>query len=735
MIFFAVTSANQNDLVEIEARNAGSENVKVTGGGVFFTGDIKVGYRFCLWSRSATRVMVLFNQKEISSIDEFYQYTSTLPWENYLTPQSTFSISETVSDCSWLRNTHYASVRLKDAIVDRIREKCDGERPTVDLDNPDICFHLHINRDLVSFYLDFSGKALSHRGYRRAQTKAVLSEFLASSLLSRSQFLKNEETKVLLDPFCGSGTICIEAALWASKTAPGLIDVDRFAFFKLPFFDQEAWQEVWQDADDQQTTPQKKIIGWDIDPRAIEIAKKNARAAGVDQYIEFKVKDFLTTTVDDIPKEKGCIVTDPPYGFRLNESDQDTKKLYSSMGKVITTVFEGWNASILCGDKSLLSYVDMKPDRVNTLYNGGIECQLAHYYVYTAQEKQALIDKAIAKREQRLSEPLTPGAQMAANRLKKNLEALKPLMQEQKVSCYRIYDADMPEYSAAIDMYEGKYISLQEYQAPATIDPEAAQRRLNELIMATERVTGIDLENIYVKQRSIQHGKNQYTRWGKTDKFYIIHEGGHKFMVNFADFLDTGIFLDHRPARNLIQSMAEGKRFLNLFCYTATCTVYAAAGGALSTVSVDASGTYLDWAQKNMKLNGFDSLNHFYYMDDCMRYLSSNRDQFDLIFCDPPTFSNSKSRDTFNVQYDHSNLIKACMAHLSKDGVLIFSTNFTKFKFDEYLKTLYKVEDISLQTIGADFERNQKIHYCYKITHQEVKPIVKKKLKAVLKEK
>lgn len=724
MIYFAATAANQTDLVETEARQAGSDDVKVTAGGVFFKGTLEVGYRFCLWTRCATRLLVMFHQADISSIDEFYDHSVSLPWENFLNPEMTFAVSETVTDCDWLQNTHFVSIRLKDAIVDRIREKFDEERPSVDLDSPDISFALHIHGDEVTYYLDFSGRALAKRGYRLYQTKACLSEFLASSVISRSQWFKDSESEVLLDPFCGSGTLCIEAALVATHTAPGLIDPYRYAFYKLPFHDEKVWDKVFQEADDSQIVPTKKIIGWDIDPEAIEIAKANAKAAGMSQYVEFQCRDFLTTKKEDVPEGKGCIVTDPPYGLRLEEPDGELKKLYMGIGSTLTEVFEGWNASILCADSSLLGYVDMKPNRTNTLYNGGMECQLAHYYIYTQDERNALVERAKARREERLSQPLSEGAQMAANRLKKNFEALKPQMDKEGVTCFRLYDADMPEYSAAIDIYEGKWISLQEYAAPSTIDPEDAERRLGELILATERVTGIDVDNIYVKQRTIQKGNSQYTRTNKADsKFFIIHEGGHKFMVNFTDYLDTGIFLDHRPVRSMIETLSKGKRFLNLFCYTATASVYAAAGGALSTVSVDASGTYLDWAQKNMEMNGFGGLNHFYFLQGCMEYLEDTRDKFDLIFCDPPTFSNSKSRAPFNVQFDHSRLIKSCMAHLADDGLLIFSTNFTRFKFDEYLEEIFDVEEITPETIGTDFSRNQKIHYCYKIRKHKMVPI------------
>ncbi|NCC65021.1 MAG: bifunctional 23S rRNA (guanine(2069)-N(7))-methyltransferase RlmK/23S rRNA (guanine(2445)-N(2))-methyltransferase RlmL, partial [Spirochaetia bacterium] len=455
----------------------------------------------------------------------------------------------------------------------------------------------------------------------------------------------------------------------------------------------------------------------------VAIAKKHAALAQVDHLIDFQVKDFLSVQAQDVPAAVGYIVTDPPYGLR-REQDSDLKDLYRKIGNQMSTLFGGWNVAILCGQQQLLSYVDMKPDRTNTVNNGGVTCQIAHYYVFTEEERQQMIQKAIERKQERLALPLSEGAQMAYNRLVKNLSALRPLMEEQKVSCYRIYDADMPEYSAAIDVYENKYISLQEYAPPATIETESALRRLGELIDATERATGIEREHIYVKQRTIQKGAKQYEKMASSDKFFIVNENGAKYLVNFTDYLDTGIFLDHRPIRFQIANMAKDKRFLNLFCYTGTATVQAARGGALSTVSVDASSTYLDWAVKNMELNGFKGMNHFFYKSDCIEYLYDTYDRYDLIFCDPPTFSNGTGRDTFDVQRDQFKLIRACMMHLDPKGLLIFSCNYRKFQIDEQLLQDFDIQDITASTIAEDFERDQKIHYTFFIRHRAMAKVV-----------
>ncbi len=733
MFFFAICAANQLDLVSQEAKNAGSQEIKMTSSGVEFTGSEEVGYRFCFNSRIASRLLSgLYIDDDIISTDELYEATLDLPWEDVIDPSWSLGVNCTSVNSKWLRSSRFASELVEKGIRERIVNKKHSPLPEKE-GMPDVIILVHVEGDTVKWYLDFSGPGLWKRGYRGEQTEAVLKEHLAAALISRSEWkktLSDENPGVFYDPFCGSGTIAVEAALMATETAPGLLRKEPYAFERFPSFNKEAFEKVVKEAQEKRkkAIDEKDIVIYasDISKLAIEISKAAALKAGVYEFIEFSVLDFLT--LDKAPAERGYIVTDPPYGERMKSG---TELLYERIGEELQSTFKGWKATILTGNSELLSNIDMKPERTNTLYNGALQCQAAHYSVFTDEEKEAFIERAKKKREERRTAPLSEGATVIYNKLMKNQSHIRPIMEKEGVTSYRLYDADIPEYNAAIDIYEGKWLVIYEYEAPKTIEKETASKRLDELILASERATGIDVENIYVKQRKEMKGKSQYNKLASSKRQYIAKENGVRFYVNFQDYLDTGIFLDHRPVRALIQNMAEGKRFLNLFSYTGTATLNAIKGGAVSTVSVDASNTYLSWLEGNLSLNGYSTtMGNFLYRDDCISWLWSTYDRYDLIFCDPPTFSNSTGRDSFDVQRDQKKLIDAAMMHLAKGGTLIFSTNFRRFKLDESIIEKYSVTDITEKTIGEDFKwTGKKIHQCFLIRHRVKVRLEKPKIK------
>ncbi|HEY1491491.1 MAG TPA: bifunctional 23S rRNA (guanine(2069)-N(7))-methyltransferase RlmK/23S rRNA (guanine(2445)-N(2))-methyltransferase RlmL, partial [Steroidobacteraceae bacterium] len=357
--------------------------------------------------------------------------------------------------------------------------------------------------------------------------------------------------------------------------------------------------------------------------------------------------------------------------------------------------------------------------RTHAVWNGGIECRLLRIKVEAGSAREAgTLGRGIAHLKD------TAGAQMFANRLAKNIKHLRSWTQREQVSCYRLYDADMPEYAFAIDLYrtldpDVPWLCVQEYAAPAEIELEAVRRRRGEVLVSLPQVTGVPAERIQVRtRRRIKRGE-QYEKLDQQAEFYQVMEGGLKFRVNFEDYLDSGIFLDHRLTRARLRQAAPGTRFLNLFAYTGTASVYAAAGGALSTTTLDMSRTYLDWAQRNLSINGFHGAAHSFVQADCLEWLRQARERserYDLIFLDPPTFSNSKRMDgVLDIERDHAQLIADCALLLAPGGLIVFSTNAQKFKLSDQVLQRFVVRDISVATLPKDFERNPRIHKCYEV--------------------
>ena len=306
-----------------------------------------------------------------------------------------------------------------------------------------------------------------------------------------------------------------------------------------------------------------------------------------------------------------------------------------------------------------------------------------------------------------------------ANRLQKNIKKISKWAKQQGLDAYRLYDADLPEYNLAVDRY-ADYIVVQEYAAPKNIDENKARQRLLDAVTATLHVTGVETNKLILKVRQKQKGTNQYEKLANKGEYFYVNEYGAQLWVNLTDYLDTGLFLDHRLTRKMIGELAKGKDFLNLFGYTGSATVHAALGGAKATTTVDMSNTYLNWAEQNLILNDIEGKQHKLIQADCLQWLEKCDRQFDLIFVDPPTFSNSKRmEESWDVQRDHVKLMSNLKRVLSNNGAIVFSNNKRGFKMNLVaLEELgLSAVEISHKTLPLDFERNKQIHNCWKIQH------------------
>jgi 23S rRNA (guanine2445-N2)-methyltransferase / 23S rRNA (guanine2069-N7)-methyltransferase len=710
--WLATCPKGMEQLLSDELLALGATEVKQTVAAVHFQGELKIAYKACLWSRIANRVLMPLASFRLDTVEDLYENAVEIPWEDHLLAQNSIAI-DFIGTSKLIDNSMYGAQLLKDAIVDRIR-RIEGGRPSVDAKSPDIRIQARLHKGQVAVSLDISGESLHRRGYRTGQGSAPLKENLACAILLRSGWPAiAKQGGALIDPMCGSGTILIEAALMAADIAPAL-NRETFGFTHWLKHDEPLWETVLADAEQRKTQGLENfdldIRGYDGNSRMLDVTVANIENAGLDEHIRIAHKPL-----DQFGKataETGLLVTNPPYGARMGEVEQ-LIPLYEKLGVVLQKNFTEWRAAIYTGNLDLARELDLSPSKQYSLFNGSIACKVLVFD--NMQSKSEQIAERLSKPPP--VQPLSEEAKMLFNRLQKNQRRLKGWLKKSAISCYRLYDADIPEYSAAIDIYE-KFIYVQEYAAPSTIEERVAKQRFETIKRAVKEFSGNEYKKVYYKERRRQKGDSQYQRLNEeTSESIVVNEGRARFEVNLSDYLDTGLFLDHRPVRALLAEMTAGKTLLNLFCYTASATVQAALAGAKSSLSVDMSNTYLDWAQRNFELNSLSSSKHQLLRADCLKWLEEDSQTFDVIFLDPPTFSNSKKMESvLDVQRDHPELIRQAMAKLNPEGTLVFSNNFRKFKLDELTSRQFNCENITQQTLDTDFERNPRIHNVWLIT-------------------
>ena len=703
-----------------EAKVLGLEEAREQTAAVRGHAEIEVAYRLCLWSRLANRVLLVLSRFAMNNADELYEGVKAVDWRDHLEPAGSLAV-EFSGNGSGIDNTHFGALKVKDAIVDRLRTS-GGERPSIDKLNPDLRVHLRLDRGEAVLSLDLSGHSLHQRGYRLQQGAAPLKENLAAAVLIRAGWPRiAAEGGALADPMCGVGTFLIEAALMAADIAPNL-KRERWGFSNWLGHVPAIWKKLHAEAEQRAAAglarPPLWIRGYEADPRLIQPGRNNVERAGLSDWVKIYQGELGSFEPRPDQNQKGLVISNPPYGERLGD-EASLLYLYQNLGERLRQACLGWEAAVFTGAPELGKRMGLRSHKQYSFWNGALACKLLLIKVRTEQfvtgERRAREDDQQPVNEAPQQARLSEGGQMFANRLQKNLKQLGKWARREGVECYRLYDADMPEYALAVDLYRD-WVHVQEYAAPRSVDPDKAQARLLDALAAIPQALGVAQSRVAIKRRERQTGTKQYQRQAAQGQFMEVSEGGVKLLVNLTDYLDTGLFLDHRPLRLRIQREAAGKRFLNLFCYTATATVHAAKGGARSTTSVDLSKTYLDWARRNLSLNGFSD-KHRLEQGDVMAWLGEDRGEYDLIFIDPPTFSNSKRMEgVFDVQRDHVELLDLAMARLARGGVLYFSNNFRKFQLDESLVARYQVEEISAQTLDPDFARNPKIHRAWRFS-------------------
>ncbi|MCQ3887448.1 bifunctional 23S rRNA (guanine(2069)-N(7))-methyltransferase RlmK/23S rRNA (guanine(2445)-N(2))-methyltransferase RlmL [Klebsiella quasipneumoniae] len=695
---FASTARGLEELLKTELEGLGATDCQVVQGGVHFQGDTRLLYQSLMWSRLASRIMLPLGECRVYSDLDLYLGVQAIPWTEMFNPGATFAVHFSGLN-EEIRNSQYGALKVKDAIVDSFTRK-NLPRPNVDRESPDLRINVWLNKETAHISLDLSGEGLHLRGYRDGTGMAPIKENLAAAIVMRSGWVPGTP---LLDPMCGSGTLLIEAAMLATDRAPGL-HRGHWGFGGWAQHDDVIWKEVKAEA---QTRARQglaaygsRFYGSDVDARVIDRARRNARRAGIGELIDFEVKDVAQLN-NPLPKGPyGTVISNPPYGERL-ESEPALIALHSLLGRIMKSQFGGWNLSVFSASPELLSCLQLRADKQFKAKNGPLDCVQKNYHLAESEGgKPAML------------------AEDFANRLRKNLKKFEKWARQEGIECYRLYDADLPEYNVAIDRY-ADWVVVQEYAPPKTVDAHKARQRLFDIIAATIAVLGIAPNKLVLKTRERQKGKNQYQKMAEKGDFIEVQEYNPRLWVNLTDYLDTGLFLDHRIARRMLGQMSKGKDFLNLFSYTGSASVHAGLGGARSTTTVDMSRTYLEWAERNLRLNGLTGRAHRLMQADVLGWLRESTEQFDLIFIDPPTFSNSKRmEDAFDVQRDHIRLMTDLKRLLRKGGTIMFSNNKRGFRMDhDGLAALgLKAQEISQKTLSQDFARNRQIHNCWLIT-------------------
>jgi len=761
-LFITCPKGLEEPLLE-ELKLLGASSLKLTQAGVRVDADLEFAYRACLWSRLANRVLLLLDLVPAADAQALYDGVYAIDWLAHLRPEGTLTVDfNGRSDA--INNTHFGALKVKDAIVDAVRNQT-GSRPSVDKQRPDLRINVHLKRDLAQIAIDLSGESLHRRGYRLLAGAAPMKENLAAAILARAGVKTGatELPQMIIDPMCGSGTLLTEAAMILADIAPGL-KRRQFGFDRWVQHQSDLWNQLREEALGRREAglkqPLPQLFGYDADAEVLQRAQANAAELQIEHLITLERCDLASLHVPQI--ESGLIITNPPYGERLGEQSS-LRFLYAELGNLLKQQCAGWQAAVFTSNPELGKVMGLRAERIYKLFNGALASQLLLFTVFSQAERAQLnqassdnlsdnsggiggskngnpsqdpsigqadiatdktgTDKTGADRtgsvpSEGVAAPtrLSEQAQMLENRLRKNLKALSRWVKREQIEAYRVYDADLPEYAVAIDRYADQLV-IQEYAPPASVDPVKAFRRLQDAINVVGRVFEVGADHIVLKQRKRQAGTDQYQRQAQQGRIDEVREYGCLFEVNLRDFLDTGLFLDHRPARKRIQELAPGKDVLNLFCYTATASVHAGVGGASSVTSVDMSATYLEWAERNFALNKLSGPQYQFIQADCMQWLDRpRRERFDLIFMDPPTFSNSKRmQNVLDVQRDHQFLVRSAMKLLKPDGVLIFSNNYRRFKMDYEGLAEFDIKDISAQTIDMDFKRNPKIHVCFEI--------------------
>ncbi len=773
-------------------------------GRVVFEGDWEAVCRSNIWLRTADRVLIEVQQFEAPDFDALFDTVKDFDWSQFIPEDASFPVIGR-SRLSQLSSVPAIQRSVKRAVVESLKRFHGVE--VLPETGATYKIEIALLNDIATLTIDSTGPSLHKRGYRKLAAEAPIKETLAAAMVDLSVW--NPE-RPLIDPFCGSGTIPIEAALIGLNMAPGMNR--QFSSSLWNTFPSQLWSAAIDEANDlRRRDVTLQIIGTDRDEEVLSLARYHSQQAGVADQIHFQQKSF-----DELrsKREFGCVITNPPYGERLEEQKR-LIGLYESIPAVMQRL-PTWSLFLITNMPQFESLIQKKATRRRKLFNGRLECTYYQFLgprpprqkpspteaelrpepevlikvtpqatvsssedpkatdpatsrsipmVVVNQAKPAPVEidltpkvnepvpdahpraestktppvmadletsaePAVAKTSKpnsRANEaPLFGGlqskdheqAEIFSNRISKRAKHLRRWPTKRGITCFRLYERDIPEIPLVVDRYED-YLHITEYERPHERDL-ARHAAWLELMKKTAAATlDLPISHVFLKRRRRDNDTRQYEKIDSMGKLIPVHENGLTFLVNLSDYVDTGLFLDHRLTRQMVFDEATDKDFLNLFAYTGSFSVYAAAAGARSTTTVDLSRNYLDWASENFKANELSGPAHRFIASDSIGFLESAardpRQRFDLAVVDPPTFSNSKRTESdWDVQSRHVELLSGVRSVMRPDGIVYFSTNFRRFKFHEHELPGFDCREISKQTVPEDF-RNRRIHRCWRM--------------------
>ena len=740
----ATTAFGLEAIVKRELAALGYDGRVVGPGWIEFEGGPDAICRANLWLRTADRVLVRVARFPAADFDALFEGTKALPWERWIPADGQFPVNGR-SIRSQLSSVPACQRAVKRAIVDRLLS---GHHTTTLVETAAVYkVEIGLLQDEATLTIDTTGPSLHKRGYRQAASRAPLKETLAAALVTLS-FWRPE--RPLWDPFCGSGTISIEAALMGRNIAPG----SRRSFVSegWPLVPSEIWHNAREEARDLVREPfNERLMSTDFDGRVLQFARTNAEHAGVAELIHFQQREFRDISSK---RQHGCVIMNPPYGERLGDQ-REHESLYRSMPKILRRLAT-WSHFVLTSYPNFEQLIQREADRRRKLYNGRIECTYYQFHGPRPGEKISRDDVAIVSdsaevdglhdgnlagevgQQRAPSAPvsqITRGevkpvfgglnnkareqAELFRRRLVKRARHLRRWPGKQAIHCFRLYERDIPEIPLVVDRLED-HLHITEYERPHDRDLAQHADWLDLMCQTAGEALEVSKTKVFLKRRQRPSSGQQYSRLGEAGYELVIREGGIRLLLNLSDYVDTGLFLDHRITRSMVRDEVLKRRFLNLFAYTGSFTVYAADGGARQTTTVDTSRNYLDWAQRNLALNRLNSEQHQFVRYDARKYLRELPPsvEFDVVVADPPTFSNRKGEEEYwAVQDHHVELLQLIGCHLTNQGIVYFSTNFRRFKLDEPALPEFAIREISTQTVPPDF-RNRRIHRCWRMVKQ-----------------